>query len=136
MNNLGKWCSLVLHVLMENRVTISARKQDWNFLFWQALIWNKTKENANEGESMELVSRSLIVWSVNSLQLIDRNLNHTHPNPVLMLGLNNLFFCSINLTQWSLLNFYIHFYEYVIVAIMICDVSYLIWMSYFSFALL
>ena len=26
---------------------ISARKQDWNFLFWQALIWNKTKENSN-----------------------------------------------------------------------------------------
>ena len=28
-------------------VTISARKQDWNFLFWQALIWNKTKELSN-----------------------------------------------------------------------------------------
>ena len=28
-------------------VAISSRKQDWNFLFWQALIWNKTKGNSN-----------------------------------------------------------------------------------------
>ena len=36
-----------LHVMLVMTELISARKQDWNFLFWQALIWNKTKENSN-----------------------------------------------------------------------------------------